>query len=319
MKNNTASPLRAAVIGTGYLGRFHAQKYAALPGVELACVVDTDADRAQAMGQELGVDHATDFHQILDRIDVASVVVPTSGHHAIALPLLEAGIHVLVEKPITTTVQQAADLIAAAAGCGVVLQVGHLERFNPAVQVLVREVDRPLFVEAHRLSKFSGRATDVDVVLDLMIHDLDILLSLVKSPVREVRATGVPVMTPNVDLANARLSFANGCTANLTASRMSFKDMRKFRVFHPGGYVAADCAGKENLVFRKPAGLGELPVPETLRHGQVDNLLEEIKAFLATVRGESPVPVSGEDGLRALELAGMINAAIAEQLSAQAD
>ena len=184
--------------------------------------------------------------------------------------------------------------------------------------MLHREVDRPLFVEAHRLSKFSGRATDVDVVLDLMIHDLDILLSLVDSPLREVRATGVPVMTPNVDLANARLSFANGCTANLTASRMSFKDMRKFRVFHPGGYIAADCGGKENLIFRKPDGPGTLPVPETVNHGTTDNLLAEIEAFLGAVRKEQPVAVTGEDGLRALQAATLINEAIIGQLKEQA-
>nr|MEE4269851.1 Gfo/Idh/MocA family oxidoreductase [Candidatus Krumholzibacteria bacterium] len=314
MKNSQNTPLRAAVIGTGYLGRFHAQKYATLPDVELAFVVDSDGARAQAMGQELGVPFVQDFMEIRDQIQVASVVTPTSGHHDIALPLLEAGVHLLVEKPITTTEDQARALIKAASDQKVVLQVGHLERFNPAVQVLHREVKQPLFVEAHRLSKFNGRATDVDVVLDLMIHDLDILLSLVDGPVTEVRATGVPIMTPNVDMANARLTFAGGCTANLTASRMSFKDMRKFRVFHPGGYVAADCALKENLVFRKPESPGVLPVPEKLEHGPVDNLMEEIKAFLAAVRGEAPVPVTGEDGLRALELAGLINAAIAEQL-----
>lgn len=317
MNKPNKTPLRAAVIGTGYLGRFHAQKYAALPDVELAFVVDTNQQRAQEMGQELGVDHVTDFREIMDQIDLASIVVPTSGHYEISLPLLQAGKHLLVEKPITTTLGEAQELIDAAQSSGAVLQVGHLERFNPAVEVLRREVTTPLFVEAHRLSKFNGRATDVDVVLDLMIHDLDILLSLVNAPVTEVRATGVPVMTPNVDLANARLSFANGCTANLTASRMSFKDMRKFRVFHTGGYIAANCAEKENLIFRKPDSPGVLPEPETVRHGQVDNLLEEIKAFLAAVRKESEVPVTGTEGLQALELAHQINQVIGQELGKQ--
>lgn len=314
MNNPNQNPLRAAVIGTGYLGRFHAQKYAALPDVELVCIVDSDPGRAAAMGAELGVPFATDFRQIPGPIDVASVVVPTCHHHEVALPLLEAGVHLLVEKPITTTAEEAQELINAANKSGVTLQVGHLERFNPAVQVLLREIDKPLFIEAHRLSKFSGRATDVDVVLDLMIHDLDILLALVKSPLKEIRATGVPVMTPNVDLANARLSFEDGCTANLTASRMSFKDMRKFRVFHPGGYIAADCAEKQNLIFRKPTELGGLPAPEIVNHGQADNLLEEIKSFLGTVRQQTPLAVSAADGLEALKLATMINETIQAEL-----
>ena len=317
MTNPNHTPLRAAVIGTGYLGRFHAQKYAALPDVTLAFVVDTNADRAAAMGAELGVPHTTDVRELLGQVEVTSVVTPTLHHHEVSLPLLNAGIHVLVEKPITTTEDQARQLMAAAAASGVVLQVGHLERFNPAVQVLLKEIESPLFIEAHRLSKFSGRATDVDVVLDLMIHDLDILLTLVKSPLKEVRATGVPVMTPNVDLANARLSFENGCTANLTASRMSFKDMRKFRVFHPGGYIAADCAAKENLIFRKPTTPGTLPVPETVDHGPTDNLLAEINAFIAAVRGEGPVAVTGQEGLRALQVATLVNEAILSELAQQ--
>ena len=319
MNNPRAKNLRAAVIGTGYLGRFHAQKYAALPGVELACVVDADETRARAMGDELGVPHATDFRQLLGKVDVASVVTPTSLHHRIALPLLEAGVHLLVEKPITVTEAEAREIMAAAERAGVVLQVGHLERFNPAVKVLLDEIEKPLFVEAHRLSKFNGRATDVDVVLDLMIHDLDILLALVDAPVEEVRATGVPVMTPNVDLANARITFKGGCTANLTASRMSFKDMRKFRVFHPGGYLAADCAGRENLIFRKPSEPGVLPVPEQVDHGPADHLLAEIASFLGAVRGENPVAVTAEDGLKALQLATLINRTIAEQLARQGE
>jgi predicted dehydrogenase len=307
MSASSNNNLRAAVIGTGYLGRFHAQKYALLPDVELVAVVDADSERAAAMGEELGVPHLTDYKELLGKIDLASIVTPTALHHEISLPLLESGVHLLVEKPISVTEEQARQLMCAAEKAEVVLQVGHLERFNPAVRALFDEVQRPLFIEAHRLSKFSGRATDVDVVLDLMIHDLDILLSLVDSPIAQISATGVPVMTDRVDLANARLTFANGCTANLTASRMSFKDMRKFRVFHPGGYIAADCAARENLIFRKPAP-GQAPsVPETIEHGAADHLLAEITSFLGAVRGENPVAVSGADGLAALQLAERIN------------
>ena len=306
--------LRAAVIGTGYLGRFHAQKYSILPGVELVAVVDADPERAAAMGAELGVPHHTDFRELMGRIDVASIVTPTRFHHEVSLPLLQSGVHLLVEKPITESEEQARQLMAAAEQAGVVLQVGHLERFNPAVRTLLDEVQQPLFVEAHRLSKFSGRATDVDVVLDLMIHDLDILLTLVASPLREVRATGVPIMTSRVDLANARLTFACGCTANLTASRMSFKDMRKFRVFHPGGYAAADCAARENLIFRKPSGPGEMPRPHTVEHGPADHLLAEITSFLDAVQGRHPVAISGREGLAALQLAEEINAEIDKEL-----
>ncbi len=302
----------------GYLGRFHAQKYAALPDVDLVCVVDSDPDRAAAMGAELGVPHTTSLDDLPGRVDLASVATPTVTHHAVTLPLLAAGIHVLVEKPITSTETEARELLQAAEKAGVLLQVGHLERFNPAVQTLREEVRRPLFVEAHRLSRFSGRATDVDIVRDLMIHDLDILLSLVKAPLVEIRATGVPVVTPNVDLANARLSFADGCTANLTASRLSFKDMRRFRVIHTRGYVVADCASRQNQIFRKPAGAQDLALPQEVEHGPADNLLAEIRSFVRAIRQQQPAAVSGLDGLNALQLALKINQTIAEEMEKHA-
>lgn len=314
MPDRAREPLRAAVIGTGYLGRFHAQKYASLPDVKLVCVIDADPTRAAAMGAELGVPHATDTKNLPGRIDLASVATPTVTHHAVTLPLLRDGVHVLVEKPITSTAAEARELLQAAERAGVLLQVGHLERFNPAVKTLREEVQQPLFVEAHRLSRYSGRATDVDIVRDLMIHDLDILLSLVKAPLQEIRATGVPVVTRNVDLANARLTFADGCTANLTASRLSFKDMRRFRVIHPGGYVAADCAARQNQIFRKPSGPDDLAVPRQLEHGPADNLLEEITSFVAAIRAGKPAAVSGQDGLDALKLALQINEVISGQL-----
>ena len=318
MNTPNQTNLRATVIGTGYLGRFHAQKYAALPDVDLVCIVDANPERAAAMGQELGVPHTTNLADLPGRVDLASVATPTVTHHDVTLPLLEAGIHVLVEKPITSSEAEAHALLEAAEKSGVLLQVGHLERFNPAVKTLREEVDKPLFVEAHRLSRFSGRATDVDIVRDLMIHDLDILLSLVKAPLMEIRATGVPVVTPNVDLANARLSFADGCTANLTASRLSFKDMRRFRVIHAGGYVVADCASRQNQVFRKPAGAEDIPLPQDVEHGPADNLLEEIRSFVRAIREQGPAAVSGEDGLNALQLALRINEVIAGEMEKHA-
>lgn len=304
---------RAAVIGAGYLGRFHAQKYAALPDVELVCVVDADEERAAAVGLELGVPHDTNPAALIGKIDLASVATPTTTHHAVALPLLQAGVHVLVEKPITSTEQEARELLAAAQKARALLQVGHLERFNPAVVTLREEVDQPLFVETHRLSRFSGRAADVDIVRDLMIHDLDILLSLVKAPLAEIRATGVPILTSNVDLANARLTFADGCTANLTASRLSFKDMRRFRVIHPGGYVVADCATRQNQIFRKPTRPMDLRAPLEIEHGPADHLMKEIQSFLAAIKTGNPVAVSGQDGLNALQLALKINRVIGGQ------
>lgn len=341
-KETEGGSLRVAVIGAGYLGRFHAQKYKALPGVELAGVIDRDPRRAAEVGAELGVPFGTDPAALPGGVRAVSVAVPTREHCAVALPLLERGVHVLVEKPIAEDPQQARAMIRAAAAAGAVLQVGHLERFNPAVQDLLAMAAVPLYIEAHRLGNFTGRATDVDVVLDLMIHDLDILLTLVGRPVREIRAHGVPILTGKVDLANARISFVGGCTANLTASRVSLKAMRKFRVFHRGGYVAADCAARRTQICRavrgegprtgRPALVGPIgqaghisqagavgqagPIAAEVReHPPGDALLAEITAFLGAVRGENPVAVTGQEGLAALELAREIGAAIAANLA----
>ncbi len=311
-----------AVIGVGYLGRFHAQKYAQIEDVELVGVVDTNRQRAEAVSQELGTRAYTELDQVIDKIQAASIVVPTVDHFQVTRPLIEKGIHCLVEKPITATLEQADTLIKLAREKGVVLQVGHLERFNPAVKVLTSQVTTPLFIEAHRLSPFKPRAIDVDVILDLMIHDLDITLSLVKSPVKEIRAAGVPVLTPKVDIANARLIFESGCTANLTASRISLQTMRRIRVFQPGGYLSADCAEKTSLTVKRPPGLTETKdpmaglMPELRRHGEVDILKDEIISFvLAIKQGKEPV-VTGEDGRQALRLAFEIKAQIQANLDA---
>jgi predicted dehydrogenase len=312
---STNTPLRTAVVGTGYLGRFHAQKYAAMDGVELVAVYDTDPERAAAVAAEVGCGTVAALEDLIGRIDAASVVTPNVHHYATSRPLLEAGIHVMLEKPLTTTLEQADDLIALAAERGAILQSGHLERFNPAVRTLIERAGAPLFIEAHRLSGFKNRATDVDVVLDLMIHDIDIVLKVIGEEPSAIRASGFPVLTPNVDIANARLEFPGGCTANLTASRVSLKDMRKIRLFAPGAYISADCATRENLIVTGRVEPGKPPaiLPEPVSHGPTDNLLEELKAFVAAIRGEAPVPVTGEEGRAALAVAIAINRTINEQ------
>ena len=317
--NKPNAKLRTAVIGTGYLGRFHAQKYAAMPDVELVAVVDLDHDRALEVAREVctisnGTEAITDLNALIGNVDAVSVVVPNTHHYAVARPLLEAGIHVMLEKPLTNTIAEADELIALAAARGVVLQAGHLERFNPAVQFLMDRATAPLFIEAHRLGGFKNRATDVDVVLDLMIHDLDIVLKLVGEPVAEVRAAGYRVLTPNIDIANARLQFAGGCVANLTASRVSLKDMRKIRVFEEGAYLSADCATRDNVLVACDPDVGFTPTtrPELVNHGATDNLNEELLAFVRAVRGQGPVAVTGQEGREALALAIEINQAIVE-------
>jgi len=245
-------------------------------------------------------------------LDAASVVVPNTHHFAVAKPLLAAGVHVMLEKPLTNTVAEADELIALAEKNGVVLQAGHLERFNPAVGFLRDRVKKPLFIEAHRLGGFKNRATDVDVVLDLMIHDLDLVLMLVQKPVVEIRAAGYRVLTPKIDIANARLQFEGGCVANLTASRVSLKDMRKIRIFEEGAYLSADCATRENVMVACDPDVGFTPTtrPELVNHGPTDNLNDELLAFVKAVRGDAPIAVTGQEGRDALAIAIEINDAI---------
>ena len=304
--------IRTAVVGTGYLGRFHAQKYAAMPDVELVAVVDVDLDRARAVAEETGTEAVADLNDVIGAIDAASVVVPNIHHYNVARPLLAAGVHTMLEKPLTNTLAEADELIELAARHGVVLQAGHLERFNPAVRFLLERAGTPLFIECHRLGGFKNRATDVDVVLDLMIHDIDIVLTLVGEPLAEIRAAGYRVLTPNIDIANARLQFAGGCVVNLTASRVSLKDMRKIRVFQDGAYLSADCATRENVMVACDPDVGFTPAtrPELVNHGPTDNLNDELLAFVKAIRGEAPVPVTGQEGRAALAVAIEINDAI---------
>jgi len=310
--------LRVAVIGVGHLGRFHAIKYAAHPGAELVAVVDTDAARAAEIGRELGVPYFTEHQAVLGRIDCASVAVPTCDHHVVARDLLREGVDVLVEKPITTTVADGKDLLEFAVRGGRVLQVGHLERFNPAVRALQGRLGSPRFVECQRLAPFTDRGTDVDVVLDLMIHDLDLLLSMVPSPVRSVEAVGVPVLTESVDIANARLRFANGCIANLTASRVSLKRERKLRMFQGDAYFSIDFDEHKVRTCRRELGPdGQMAlVLEDLEVDSRDALEIEIDAFLNAVRQRETPPVTGWDGLRALELAHVIRESVEMEVRA---
>ncbi len=303
---------RVAVIGVGYLGRFHAQKYAAMDGVQLVGVVDPDEARGREVSRETGAPWLRDFRGLIGSVDACSVVVPTIYHHEVAMELLSAGVHCLVEKPIATTVKEAEEMIQAAEEAGVVLQVGHIERFNPAVELLVQRSGHALFIEAHRLGRFTTRATDVDVVLDLMIHDIDIVLTLVDQPVEEIRAAGLPVFTPKIDIANARIIFKGGCTANLTASRISQNPMRRVRVFQQGAYLSADCARRSNLVLRPGLDEEGMPrfEPDEIEHGDVDILNMELVSFVRAINGLEPPRVSGEDGRDALELALEINTQI---------
>ncbi|MFH1819579.1 MAG: Gfo/Idh/MocA family oxidoreductase [Pseudomonadota bacterium] len=315
-----SKPLRAAVIGVGYLGRFHAQKYAALSaanrGVELVGVVDAHAETAQRVAKELGVAAFTDYRELLagGKIDLVSVASTTETHHAVARDCLAAGVHVLAEKPITVTVAQADELIALADAKHLVLQVGHLERFNPAWLAVKDQIKRPVFIEAHRMAPFKARGIDVSVVLDLMIHDLDLILPLVASPVADLRASGVSVLTDGIDIANARIEFANGCVANLTASRTSTASLRRLRVFQHHEYISVDFGDRRIGISRRREALveGEEPIDtETFQQAPGDALMTEIEAFVAAVtNGTAPV-VSGREGRDALAIALEIDRMIA--------
>jgi len=299
--------IRAAVVGVGYLGRFHAQKYALLQDCKLVGVADSSAEAAAAVAAEVGAEPYADFRALLGQVDAVSVATPTPTHCDIALAFLEAGAHVLVEKPIADSAAQAQRLIGAARRYGRVLQVGHLERFNPTILAAEAWLSAPRFIECHRLAPFKERGTDVNVVLDLMIHDIDLVQMIVGSPVATFDAVGTPVFSTGIDIANARLRFESGCVANVTASRVSLKTERKLRVFRDDAYLSIDLQQKILTVIRKrspPASADQLPVQiEEQSFEQGDALLAEIRAFIAAIRGEGPVLVTGEDGLRALQTA----------------
>jgi predicted dehydrogenase len=307
--------IRTAVIGVGYLGRFHAQKYASLPNSRLVGIADPSATARSAVGAELEVAAHEDYRELLGKVDAVSIVTPTPSHFEVAKAFLEAGASVLVEKPMTVTTAEGEGLIEIAARLKRTLQVGHLERFNAAVLAVQPTLTIPRFIESARLAPFKHRGTDVDVVLDLMIHDIDLILSIVRSPVVSVDAIGSSVFSKEIDIANARLRFANGCVANATASRVSLKTERKLRLFQDDAYLSLDLQQKILTVIRKGNGVGPDGMPQVAidenTYEQGDALKSEIEAFLDAVASGGPPPVSGEDGLLALRTA----VSIAEQVA----
>ena len=300
----------AAVVGVGYLGRFHAEKYAASSKANLVAVVDSDESRAREVGAQLGAEVLTDYRALFGRVQCVSIAVPTRFHYEVARDFIDAGIDVLVEKPLTADIAQARELVAAAQARNVILQVGHLERFNPAIRRLEGVIKEPKFVECHRLAPFVERGTDVDVVLDLMIHDIDVITSLVGSPVERLEAVGVPVLTDKPDIANARIKFVNGCIANVTSSRVSIKRERKIRFFQPDAYISIDYDQRRAQIYYKPEpGAGWLGIrAENIEIKDGDALADEIDSFVDCVRNRSLPLVGGVEGLRALEIASMISA-----------
>ena len=302
--------VRVGVVGIGYLGKFHAEKYALIPEVEIVGLADIIPTRAQAVADNLGTAWFQDYHSLLGAVDAVSVVVPTDLHYSVAKDFLQAGADVLLEKPISTTLGEAEDLMATATQCKRILQVGHLERFNPAILTAKEKIHTPLFIESHRLTPFKGRGTEVDVVLDLMIHDLDIIQSLVRSKVVHIHAVGVPVITEKVDIANVRLQFEGGCVANVTASRISAEDQRRIRIFQPDTYLSVDYAAKKIMVYRRiftPASPLAKIAMEKIEVTPGDALENEIRSFIHSSLNRTDPLVTGEDGKRALAVALEIN------------
>jgi predicted dehydrogenase len=303
-----AETVRGGVIGTGALGRHHARVWSEVEGATLVGVHDLDRARAEEVAARHGCRVFDDAASLLAATDAVSIATPTVTHHAIARQAIEAGRDVLVEKPMTATLVEADDLVALAHARGAVLQAGHIERFNPATDVLLAAGRGARFVEVHRLGSFSARSLDVDVVLDLMIHDLDIVMALDGSEPVQIEAVGVPVLTPRVDIANARLRFASGLIANLTASRVSIEKVRKFRVFAPRTYVSVDFAAREAQVYRLEADESGRPRIASERRAAPDQepLRRQVEAFVVAVRNRSAPVVGGSDGRRALALAHAI-------------
>jgi predicted dehydrogenase len=297
--------LRIAVIGVGHLGRHHARILSSLPGAELVAVVDTNRPRAEEIAAVNHTQAVFDYRDVIGRVDAVTLAVPTELHGSLSLPLLAAGVHVLVEKPMARTLREADEMIAAAADAALVLAVGHTERFNPAIAAARPFLTDPRFIEVHRLGTFPERSLDIDVVFDLMIHDLDVVLSIVNSDVVSLEAVGVPVVTNRVDIANVRLRFANGCIANLTASRISRDRVRKIRFFQPSSYVSIDYAAQKVERWSLETGAGPKP---SIRGGEIDVVVEEplrleLADFADAIACRRAPRVTGQAGRRALALA----------------
>jgi predicted dehydrogenase len=302
--------IRTAAIGVGFQGRRQAQKLARLENSELLAVVDADAATAQAVADELGVGALTDPALLPDDVEAVIVATPASTHFEITTALLERGIHVLLEKPIATSMEEARALVELAERTGLVFQVGHLERFNPVVAAMARQVTRPEFVESNRIAPYKPRALDVSVVMDLMIHDIDLIHSVVGSPMASVDAVGRTVFSESIDVANARIRFDNGCVANVTSSRISLKTERSMRIFAADSYISADLHNKV-LTHYKKRGSGPVAGPEdvdidTQSFGESDAMLDQARAFLESVAGGPPPLVSGRAAMEALETAMVI-------------
>lgn len=309
--------LRVGVVGIGYLGKYHVEKYASLPEVEIVGLADIIPERAQEWARKVKAEAYTDYHELLGKVQAVSIVVPPDKHYAIAKDFLMAGCDVLLEKPMAASLAEADDLIATAEKMGCLIQVGHLERFNPALLAARHKIFAPLFIEAHRLTPFRNRGVEVDVVLDLMIHDLDIILHLVRSGIEKIQAVGVPVLSNKVDIASARLEFKSGCLANITASRISFNDQRKMRIFQPDSYLTIDFAQKKSSIYyRQRKGNEERPwiTMETIEVKPGDALQMEIQSFVHAAIHRTPPFISGEEGRKALALALEINEQIEANL-----
>lgn len=311
--------IRTAVIGVGYLGKFHAEKMQKLPNSHLVAVCDIDAERCQAIANQFNVQAVFNYEELLGKIDAVSIAVPTSLHFPIASFFLKNHIHVLLEKPIASTVSEAEELIRLANENDVVFQVGHLERFNNVLVALDTILDNPRFIESIRLAPFKPRGTDINVVLDLMIHDIDIIQRIVGSPITQIHANGASVLSAHIDIANVRLQFGNGCVANVTASRVSFNVERKLRIFQHDAFISLDLHNKKFAVHRK--GVSEMfpGIPEIISEEQAyeqgDALLDEVRAFLHSIQTKTPPVVTGEDGKQALATAIRITQIVTEQLA----
>jgi len=301
--------LRAGVVGVGYVGKRHAEKYVASAKAQLVGVVDILPDRSRQVGENLDVTSLTDYLDLFGQVSCVSIAVPTNLHYEVTSAFLSAGVDVLVEKPMAATLEEGKKLVDLAKERERILQIGHLERFNPAVRKLETVIRDPRFIECHRLAPFVERGTDVDVVFDLMIHDIDVIASLVRAPVERVDAVGVRILTDKPDIANARIRFANGSIANVTSSRVSMKRERKIRIFQRDAYISLDYDAKRAEIYRKTgSGKGlESILAETVEMQDGDALADEIDSFLESVRSREPPLVSGEEGLTALRIASMIS------------
>lgn len=316
--------VRIGVVGVGHLGKWHVSKFAAIPGCELVGIHDRNQARAEEISQTYKVKAFATYEELLDNVDAIDIAATTTYHYDLAKPALLKGKHVFLEKPITSEVAQAEELLAIAQAKNLLIQVGHIERFNPVILQVEHEITEPMFIESHRLSMFQLRGTDVPVVLDVMIHDIDLILSFVKSPLKEIRASGAGIFTPSIDIANARLEFENGAIANVTSSRVSMKQERKIRFFQPDAYISMDFVAKHAMVMKKAEGLNEL-LPQILlgktdfrpdqlissrsydaSSSQQDALALELESFIGCVAEHKQPVVDGYAGTRALQVATQI-------------